>query len=546
MMARAASVLTRFRHGGAYAAIALAVLVLCGCANDPDLGLSGAPSGPVTVQPVSFPDVSRAPASVQRQLREHFDALTKEIERASDGPALAAAFGGMGMLFLAAEYADAAERCLLNARLLSPDEPRWSYYLGQLHRTAGAPAKAAPFFEEVVRLRPDDVAALVWLADAYLQEGKPDAAELLLVRALSQQPDVSAAVFGLGRVAAARRDFTRAVEHFERALAIDDRSSIIHYPLAMAYRELGRLDKVEAHLGQRGSVEIGPPDPAMQALAGILESAASYEARGVRALEQDQADVAIELFRKGLALEPDVPSLRHRLGTALYLAGDTAGARHEFERVVQLSPEFAGAHYSLGVMLASDGRYRDAIGRFSEALVLQPDYVEARVALAETLRDDGRAAEALEHYEDALRMDPRLPAARLGRAMTLVSLARYPQAHEALSEGMRLHPDRIEFPHALARLLAAAPDDDVRDGAQATAMMQKLRSEAPTFELIETAAMTLAERGRFRDAADAQRAAMAAAAEAGRGDIARRMAANLTLYESRRPCRTPWRPGELP
>jgi tetratricopeptide (TPR) repeat protein len=241
-----------------------------------------------------------------------------------------------------------------------------------------------------------------------------------------------------------------------------------------------------------------------------------------------------------------VPSLRHRLGTALYLSGDIHGARHEFERVVQAAPEFAGAHYSLGVMLASDGRYRDAIVRFSEALEQQPGYLEARVALAETLRDAGRAAEALGHYEDALRLNPRSATARLGRAMTLVSLSRYSEAHEALTEGMRLHPDHIEFPHALARLLAAAPDDDVRDAAQATVMMQKLRSEAPTFDLIETAAMTLAEQGRFGDAVDAQRAAMAAAAEAGHGDIARRMAANLTLYESKRPCRTPWRPGELP
>jgi hypothetical protein len=111
---------------------------------------------------------------------------------------------------------------------------------------------------------------------------------------------------------------------------------------------------------------------------------------------------------------------------------------------------------------------------------------------------------------------------------------------------MRMHPDRLEFPHALARLLAAAPDDRVRNAAEATVMMQRLRGEDPTFDLIETAAMTLAAQGRYTDAADAQRAAIAAASEAGHDDVARRMRANLTLYEAKRPCRTPWRPGELP
>jgi tetratricopeptide (TPR) repeat protein len=526
----------RCRAATAAVSAALSLLALTACASHTESALL----------PVSFPDVTRSPASVQRQLHEHFDALTREMARGQAGPSLASAFGEMGMLFVAAEYADVAERCLLNARRLSPGDPRWPYYLGQLHRVAGEPGKAAPFFEETIRLRPDDVAALVWLADAYLQQGKAADAEPLLMRVLSQRPDVSAAVFGLGRVAAARRDFGRAVEHFEQALALDGRSSIIHYPLAMAYRELGNLQQVDAHLRQRGNVEIGPPDPAMQTLSEILESAASYEFRGIRALEQHQQAVAIELFRKGLTLEPDVPSLRYRLGTALYLAGDVQGARQEFEYLLAHAPEFAGAHYSLGVMLASGGRYREAIGRFSQAIARQPDYLEARVALAATLLDAGHAREALAQYDDVLELSQRSPDAQLGRSMALVSLARWTEAREALREGMWLYPDRIEFAHALTRLLAAAPDDHVRDAAQATAMMQRLEDAEPTFDLIETAAMTLAERGEYGDAADAQRTAMAAAEEAGRPDVARRMAANLTLYESKRPCRTPWRPGELP
>jgi tetratricopeptide (TPR) repeat protein len=534
------------RRGAQAFACAVVLIVLTGCAGSTPNAAFGSAAAEETRLAALFPDVSRAPESVQRQLRERFDSLAREIERDAPRSSLAASFGEMGMLFVAAEYAESAEPCFLNARMLSPDDPRWPYYLGQLHRVAGESTKAASFFEETIRLRPNDVAALVWLADAYLQQGKADEAESLLLRALSQRSDVSAAVFGLGRVAVAKRDFARAVQHFEHALTLEPRSSIIHYPLAMAYRELGDVDKVDAHLSQRGTVEIGPPDPAMQTLAGMLESAASYEARGTRALEQNQLQQAIELFRRGLALEPDVASLRHRLGTALYLSGDVEGARGEFEYVMKHSPEFAGAHYSLGVMLASNGRYRDAIGRFSEALEHQPDYLEAHVALAATLRDVGRAQDALTHYEDVLRLSPRLPAAHLGRAMAYVSLARYAEAREALVEGMRLHPNRIEFPHALARLLAAAPDDKVRNAAEATVMMQRLRAEQPTFDLIETAAMTLAAQGRYTDAADAQRAAIAAAAEAGQDEVARRMSANLALYESKRPCRTPWRPGELP
>ena len=89
---------------------------------------------------------------------------------------------------------------------------------------------------------------------------------------------------GLGRAALARRDYAGAVEQFEAALALDRRASIVHYPLALAYRGLGKVDEAEAHLRQRGEIEIGPPDPLMRDLAESLHSASMFEARGDRAL----------------------------------------------------------------------------------------------------------------------------------------------------------------------------------------------------------------------------------------------------------------------
>ena len=43
-----------------------------------------------------------------------------------------------------------------------------------------------------------------------------------------------------------------------------------------------------------------------------------------------------------------------------------------------------------------------------------------------------------------------------------------------------------------------------------------------------------------------QRGVIASTERAGRGNLARRMAENLDLYERREPCRTPWRDGEMP
>ena len=499
------------------------------------------------LRPVSLPDLSRVAVSVREQLGERYSSL---MQKTQDPGATAVergnAYGELGTLFMAADYLDVAESCYLNAQMLVPSEVRWSYYLGHLHRDRGELAKSAASFELSLRLRPEDLATLVWLGDVYLDQGRPEAAEPLFTRALSLEPQSVAALFGLGRAALARRDYVRAVEHMEEALARDQRASSIHYPLATAYRGLGELDKAEAHLQQRGGGEIGPPDPLMEELGALLESAMAYQSRGIRALEHGQWTSAAAYFRKGIELEPDTPSLRHRLGTALFMTGDAQGASQQFEEAVRLSPEFGRAHYSLGVILASSGRYHDAIERFSAAVRYEPDYVEARLALADTLSGSGRPAEAFRQYEQVLKIDPRVAEARLGYAWTLIRLERYQHARDWLTEGARIHPDRLEFPRALARLLAAAPDDRVRDGRRAMEIMQKLSQGPRSLEFSETMAMTLAELGQYEEAAAWQREAMAAAARAGRGDLTERMADNLKLYEARKPCRTPWRNGELP
>ncbi len=405
---------------------------------------------------VSLPDVSPMEPSVQRQLREAHSLLTaRQGDPKTPLADLGRAYGDMGNLLLAAEYADGAEPCYLNAQLLAPDDIRWPYYLGHIYRTRGAPAKATESFERALKLRPNDVATLVWLGRVYLDQGRPEEAGPLFDRAISQQPQSVAALVGRGRAALAQRHYARAVDDLERALVIDPRASMARYPLALAYRGVGDLERAETQLRQRGEVEVGPTDPLMQELTALLQSAVSYENRGVRALEVRDWTTAAMLFRKGLELSPDSPSLHHKLGTALSLGGDTRAAAEEFQAALRSDATYPQAHYSLGVLLAANGRFPDAIEQFSAAVRYDPTYVEARIQLAEALRRTGRPDAALPHFARAIAVDPRSPGARMGYALALAALRRFPEAQEQLTEGMRLHPGRPEFAQALDRLRMA-------------------------------------------------------------------------------------------
>ena len=549
----------------ARAALAGACLMLAaGCtpgertlpADEPDPAAPAAEPEPALLEPVALPELDGGADSetVAEQLREQYAALTRTLDDPDAGPLeRGRAYGEMGMLFMATEYMPEAEACLRNAQALLPRDRRWPYYLGHVARARGAPERAVEHFEQARELRPDDVPTLVWLADMHLATGNPGAARPLLEYAQALQADAPAVIFGLGRAALAREDYFRAVQYLEEALALNPAAPPIHAALAEAYRSLGEVGRAEANL-QRGRLAerslahvdaepaVRPPDPLLEDVEGLLRTAAAYERRGGRALGQGNLSRAISHFRSGLERQPDRASLRHKLGVALALAGNRQASREQLEEVVRRAPEYARAHYSLGILMEQSGDYVRALARYTSAVRYDADYVEARLQLGGLLRRAGRPDDARAQYERIIELDPALFEGPFGYAMVLVTEGRWAAARDRLADAMERFPNTPAFPLALARVLAAAPDRRVRDGRRALEVMRRLSDEQQRMDLGETLAMALAEVGRYAEAADLQREAIAAAPE----ELQERMAANLELYEAGQPCRTPWREGEIP
>lgn len=486
--------------------------------------------------------------SVAEQLTERHTAVERERVRIPpDQVELARAYGELGKVLLGAKYHDAAEPALRNAASLDPADVRWPYYLAHLHRERGDVPEATKQFERVLQLRAADVPALVWLAGLHLNEAREEAAEPLIQRALAADPQSVAALHEAGRLSLARRDYRTAVRRLESALALDATATALHYPLAMAYRGLGDAARAERHLSQRSRDNrvVAPVDPLMRELEQSVAAPLAFEARGVEALNRRDWVQAAEAFRQGTALAPRSAPLHHRLGTALVMMGRTAEAQGEFETAIRVSPGYAKAHYSLGLLLEDRGDEEGARAKYAAAVQSAPGYAAARVRLADVLRRRGNFQEALAEYDRAGDDDPALSDAPLGRALALAGLGRYAEARDQLTAGMTAFPDHTGFPHALARLLAAAPDDRVRDGRRALAVIENVLKRDQSTEAGEALAMALAELGRFDEAAGVQRDLIAAARQAGDVERARALAGNLRLYDARQPSRTMWRNDEV-
>ena len=504
-----------------------------------------------TMLDVTLPDLSRMDATVQEQVRQRYQSMLETIKRPdATNDERGRAYGGVGMLLHAGEYYAAAKPAYLNAQVLMPQEPRWPYFLAHLYKNQGDTARAMAAFSRVLEISPNDVPTLIWLGRGYLDQGEAEKAEPLFERARQLAPQTPAVLVGLGQAALARREYARAVSTLEEALTLNPSLQSVHSPLAQAYRGLGDMAKAEEHIALWKNTEVLVPDPFRQELDLALESGLSYELRGVRALEQRDFPAAEGFFKKGVAITPGSTglgrSLRHKLATALYMQGDVRGAMTWFEETIKMAPPSgidetaAKAHYSLGVLMASSGRGQEAISHLSAAVRFSPNYVEAYQALADALRRSGKAEQSLTQYNEALRVNPKSADARFGYGMALVRLGRYREARDWFDDASRINPDRLEFPFALARLLAAAPDDQVRDGARAQAIVDRLLQGGKTIDLGETMAMALAEQGQFGEAAGIQRSLIEASIRSGLEPVTRRLTANLLRYERRQPCRMPW------
>ena len=494
-----------------------------------------------TLLPVVLPDLGRAHVAVRAQLGEAHAALT------AAGPGrLGEAYGELGKLLMAGDYVDEAERCFRNAQTLAPDDFRWSYYLGHLLRSSGRLTEAVGHFERALELRPDDLAALTWLGQVHIDAGRPEAAEPHLARARALHPDTPAVLFQLGRAAAARRDYARAVALLEDALRLEPAATAIRYPLAMAYRGLGDLDTARAYLDPSGrragdGAGVALPDPLMAEVNAALRSPQVHWDLGLYAGSRDDWPEAVRQFREAARLGPDLPVVRLNLGLALNRTGAARAALEQLAEAVRLDPGLAAAHFAMGTLYERSGRDQEALERYTLAATHDPRHAEAHLRLADTFRRTDRLEASLAPYRRVLELEPGWREARFGEAMALVRLARYAEALQRLRAAMDLRPGEPAFPLAVARLLAAAPDPRVRDGSEALVLAQAVEETHKTTAVAETMAMALAELGRFAEAVEWQRVAMAGAAAGGQAGTSRRMAANLALYRLGRPCRTPWR-----
>ncbi len=381
-------------------------------------------------------------------------------------------------------------------------------------------------FERAVAVTPENPIAHNNLGHALAMQKRLDEARSHFEQALASRPEYAQARRNLATYYSDKQQFDTAIEQCEVILKARPEDAETWGVLGTVYHKLGR--KAETLAAYREAVRLRP------------ESAKGRLALGIELAEQGELEPAIEQYQAAL-LQMKSADLYYHLGNALLRLDKLDAAITRFRAALDLNPEFAEAHNNLANALALRGETARAIGHLREAVALKPDYAEALHNLALLLVKSGQSGEAADYFEKALKLEPDNERAHFELALIRITQRQPGLAIRHLREALRVKPASAVYANALARLLATAALQELRNGAEAVRLAEAACAvtQRQNYFYLDTLAAAYAEAGRFEDAVAAERQAISLAGAIGKTNLAVEFEKHLRLYAEGQPLHEP-------
>jgi arylsulfatase A-like enzyme/Tfp pilus assembly protein PilF len=247
-----------------------------------------------------------------------------------------------------------------------PHQTMWLFDLMALSTESlrtGNPFQGIEGLEEVVRNDPDNIAALNYLAKAYLIESRrPELAKEYFERTLAINPNQEEAHHLMCRILRAEGDLEGARRHAESILAFQPHSVPAHFELAGISTSEGNTAQAREYLVKL--LEIDESN-----WGALLELGLSYG-------RVDEHEEAGTYFKRALDLEPNHPAVLYNVGIWHLQRENIEEAITSLSQAVKNDhPTNADAYYVLGRLLYDQNetaRARDALLKARE-LVQQAD-----------------------------------------------------------------------------------------------------------------------------------------------------------------------------
>lgn len=511
--------------------------------------------GAPQAEPLAWPPaLERGEPAVREQLAGMKERIATLEAAGKGGSELATAYGEAGQALVAYEAFPAARVAFGNAAALDAMDYRWAYYraLEDL-RAEDLPAAEAGFRRAVELAKdrePPFLQAEIQLCRSLrLQEKYPEMTERLwsLLGNKAIGPNGALVRFLLAEEAARIGQRADAIRLLEEAVAMKPQAGLAHSRLVELYEAEGDEAGAARHRPLSGDAALPLHDPLQQAILEISRASIAWIQRGESFEAEGKLPEAEALYLRALELSPEQVLTAVRLARVQVRLGRAQDAIQTLEPVVARAPaggtgsaDLALAHRWLAEARFDAGDPAAGLAQLERGLSLAPGEGELLAAKANLLRRQGDCAGAAPAYAQAIAALPASGLLRVQSALCAYRLEGPAAALALVDAGLKALPDDAPLTDAKARLLAAAPEDALRDGAAALVLAQANAIRQQTVDSLQTLAMALAETGRFPEAGQAQAQAIQLAKTRGLEDWLAALQAEQFTYSSGRALREPW------
>lgn len=189
--------------------------------------------------------------------------------------------------------------------------------------------------------------------------------------------------------------------------------------------------------------------PALCAIATILFAQASgtaqtrtpdYAAEGIKALEGEKYDAAVQAFTKAVEADPKDYYAHFHLALSLSMVNRDVDAIAEYRKALELKPGLYEAELNAGILLVRVKNPGEAVTLLERAVAQKPKEPRPRYYLAEALLAVGDDVRAEEHFKSAIELGTKTAAVQLGLAHAIVRQNKLDEAAPHFREAARLDP----------------------------------------------------------------------------------------------------------
>jgi len=301
---------------------------------------------------------------------------------------------------LAPEYADAhrAAAEILNATGRQLE--------AQTHLRRAETGSETPLFADLVALkvRRRGLDPIVLCSDAMLlaRQAQFDRAEAFITQALELEGAGTLPRLSLGALRAMQKRYAEAAAEYQAVLEVEPDSLNAKSSLGQVYADTGEIEQAErlyrAVLARRPdhavtlqrfamlTNRLGKPDEPARLMREALQSDPHNEVLQFRLgqllVSANRTAEALEHFRRAVELRPEFLAARHALATGLARSGDLAGARAEWEELLQANPKLQDGYATLAGLAFRERDTRTAERVLRQGLEQLPDAHDLANSLA--------------------------------------------------------------------------------------------------------------------------------------------------------------------